>query len=328
MSSDLAVYTGPWVNWTKGSIRGGTLTLGLRDGSILVAFFALFVRLVGSHLWSIFCYVIHQLRSKQGNRDAFHHQHQTILRNASSVTTTLWLWLKVGWAWRSEPIHPFWRSLALVAISTLHIGAFVIAGLLASRGVITDSTVLLRSSYCGSWPIDDQFILSNFNNFNNKTPAVLQEEEAFAIEARRELEDSLAYVWDCYPVPGPDCARFISGALYQDISRNASCPFDKPLCLTDAVYIETDFIDSAVDLGINAKLEDRVWFRKSISCAVLSSDSVYTSSEVGPNSINAAFPDQNETFFYYGPSFRGHNFTASFSNYTYNGAYNYWYDLS
>ena len=43
MSSTITVYEGPWMNWTKGPIRGGTITVSLRDAGILVAFFALFV---------------------------------------------------------------------------------------------------------------------------------------------------------------------------------------------------------------------------------------------------------------------------------------------
>ena len=66
--------------------------------------------------------------------------------------------------------------------------------------------------------------------------------------------------------------EFIVGALNQDPDFNASCPFDKPLCLTEGVKIDTGFIDSAIDLGINAKPWDRVLYRKSISCAILNTD--------------------------------------------------------
>ena len=327
MASNVNVHTGPWINWTKGPIYGGTITLTLRDASILVSFFALFVRLVGSHLWSIFCYLLHQWRSKQRNRDAFHHQHQALLRNSSSAATTLWLWLKVGWAWRSETFHPMLHSLAFVAIGILYIAAFGIAGLFSSRLVITDRSVLVRSDVCGPWSLSDQFTASNFNNFN-ATPAVLQEQESYAINSRQDLTNSLAYVQDCYPVAGPDCENYIVGALNQIINWNASCPFDESLCLTDAIEIDTGYIDSAIDLGINAKPADRVLYRKTISCAVLSSDSPYFGSEVGPMPNNTAYPDDNMTYFYYGPDNQGDNYTYSSSNYSTDGLYDYWYDMS
>ena len=328
MTSTVTVHTGPWRNWTKGPIYGGTITLTLRDGSILISFFALFVRLVGSHLWSIFCYLLHQWRSKQGNRDAFHHQHQALLRNSSSAATTLWLWLKVGWAWRSETLHPMLHSLAFVVMGMLYVAAFGIAGLFSSRIVMTDQSVLVRSNVCGSWPLSDQLAKSNFNNFSSP-PAVLQEEESYAINTRYDITECLAYVQDCYPVADPGCEGYIVAALNQTINKNASCPFDDSLCLTEAIEIDTGYLDSAIDLGINAKPEDRVWYRKVISCAVLSTDSSFATSEVGPDPDNAAvYPDSDNMYFWYGPDMQGDNFTISFSNYTTNGAFDYWYDLT
>ncbi len=318
------------MNWTKGPIYGGTITLATRDGAILVSFFALFVRLVGSHVWSIFCYLLHQRRSKQVNRDAFHHQHQALLRNSSSVTTTLWLWLKVGWAWRSETLHPMLRSLAFVAIAILQIAAFGIAGLFSSRISITDASVLVRSDVCGAWPRSDQFAPSNLVNSTNTTSAViLREQESYAINSRLDLKSSLAYVQRCYPDPS-DCgnSEFIVGALNQTLNWNASCPFDESLCKTEAVKIDTGFIDSAVDLGINAKPGDRVLYRKTISCAVLKADSPYFASEVGPDPDDAAYPDRRLIIFNYGPDKKGHNYTTRFSNYTLDGTYDYWYDLA
>ena len=90
MSSGVDFKLGTWMNWTKGPILGATITIDLRDGALLISFLALFVRLVGSHAWSIFCYMFHQWQSSKGERDALHHQQQTLLRNSGSVTSTLW----------------------------------------------------------------------------------------------------------------------------------------------------------------------------------------------------------------------------------------------
>ena len=219
------------------------------------------------------------------------------------------------------------HSLAFVAMGILYIAAFGIAGLFSSRIVITDHSVLVRSDVCGDWPLSDQFARFNFNNFSSP-PAVLQEQESYAIDTRQYLTDSLAYVQECYPVPSPDCEGYIVGALNQTINMNASCPFDDSLCLTEAIAIDTGHLDSAIDLGINAKPEDRVWYRKFISCAVLSTDSSYFASKVGPDLDNSAYPDDDEMYFYYGPDTQNHSYTASFSNYTLNGLYDYWYDLA
>ena len=218
------------------------------------------------------------------------------------------------------------RSLAFVALAILHMAAFGIAGLFSSRIVVTDSSVLVRSDICGAWPLPDQFSKSNFVQFNN-TPDVLRERQSYAINSRLDLTSSLAYVRDCYFYDQP-CVdyEFVVGALNQDPNLNASCPFDESLCLAGGVEIDTGFLDSAIDLGINAKPGDRVLYRKSISCAVLNTDPDYVATTVGPNPDNAAEPDRLEIFFYYGPDVEGDNFTASFDNYTLEG-YNYWYDL-
>ena len=63
--SEALVYHGPWINFSKGTILGATLTISARDGAILVAFLALFVRFVGGHFWSILCFVLHQSRSSK-----------------------------------------------------------------------------------------------------------------------------------------------------------------------------------------------------------------------------------------------------------------------
>lgn len=219
------------------------------------------------------------------------------------------------------------RSLAFVAMAILHITAFGIAGLFSSRIVIPDSSILVRSDLCGAWPRSNLFTASNFVNFNT-TPEVLREQESYAINSRLDLTSSLAYVRDCYSVDS-ECENyeFIVGALNQTHDFNASCPFDESLCLSEGVKIDTGFLDSGIDLGINAKPGDRVLYRKSISCAVLD-DSLYATDHVGPDPDNAAEPDRREIFFYYGPDTQGDNFTASFDNNTLEGGYNYWYDLS
>ena len=315
------------MNWTKGPLRGGTVTVSLRDAGILVAFFALFIRLVGSHLWSIFCYAIHQWRSRRGDRDALHHQQQALLRNSSSVTSTLWLWLKVTWAWRSKTTHPFWRSLLLIAAAILQIIAFGIIGIFNSRITVLNNEVLLRSPYCGSWPLPLQSMTTNAIDDANKTANVLQAQTAYDINTRRELKGSLGYAQSCYSEPSPLCQKYIVESLPQTtINFNASCPFDEALCLTQAIQTDTGFIDSAVHLGINARAEDRVLYRRTTSCAVLSTDGYV---ETIPGEYEAAYPYDHTTGFFYGPNYLdGEAYTESFSNYTYDGRYQFWYDLT
>lgn len=56
---DNPVYTGIWVNWSHGRIEGATITLTHRDGGLLTAFIALFVTIVASSFWRLFCFAAH-----------------------------------------------------------------------------------------------------------------------------------------------------------------------------------------------------------------------------------------------------------------------------
>ena len=83
MDTSEQVYTGFWTNWEQGRVVGSTLTL--RNGAYLVAFLALFVRIVGSHFWRLLCYAIfHYMPSRMDELDRSTTQQKAILRNSYS----------------------------------------------------------------------------------------------------------------------------------------------------------------------------------------------------------------------------------------------------
>ena len=86
------------------------------------------------------------------------------------------------------------------------------------------------------------------------------------------------------------------------------------------------YLDSAIDLGINAAVQDRIVYRKTTDCAVLNTrDRV--KNEMKPYSTGSAFPYNNVTYFFYGEQKGdGKNYTWAMSNYTVH-VYNFWYDL-
>lgn len=47
MATNSTVYTGVWINWSKGPVLGSTLTMSVRNGGIMIAVLALFVQLAG-----------------------------------------------------------------------------------------------------------------------------------------------------------------------------------------------------------------------------------------------------------------------------------------
>ena len=161
MLSDVDVYVGSWIDYTKGPILGATLTLTYRDGAFMVAFLALFVRMAGSHLCGIFCYITHQWRSNRRSYDVLHHQQQAKLRKSSSVSNALWLWLKIGWSWRSNTRYSFWRSLILISAAIVHIATFGITGVFSSHvkktstnALVTERQLRMLALAVAEWPRD------------------------------------------------------------------------------------------------------------------------------------------------------------------------------
>jgi hypothetical protein len=46
------VFTGHWIDHSKGTIAGLLITLTNRDARFVIAFLALYVRFAGSRIWS------------------------------------------------------------------------------------------------------------------------------------------------------------------------------------------------------------------------------------------------------------------------------------
>lgn len=70
------VYHGMWINWSQGFVRGATLTTTTTGGAILVALLALFIQFMGSHMWEILRFTVHQIRVGKRPRDGLYHQQQ------------------------------------------------------------------------------------------------------------------------------------------------------------------------------------------------------------------------------------------------------------
>lgn len=128
-----AIYSGVWVNWSYGSIRGATLTLNHRDAGFLSAFSALFVSIVGRSFWRLFCYVMHARLSTSKPQDGLYHQRQVVLRNAATDVIGLQYFAELAWNWRNRA-SKMWTRLLPLSISTAMItAAFHAASILSSQ---------------------------------------------------------------------------------------------------------------------------------------------------------------------------------------------------
>lgn len=318
------VYTGPWVNWTRGVVAGSTLTVPSQTGAFLVAFTALFVSIAGGHLWTIFCYIVFQWRSVKQPPDGLYHQQQAILRNASSDSQALWDLVKVSWQWRSKAKRPFLRSSGLVLAALTSSVGFILAGIFSSYITSADSEVLLRSQICGVWP--DEYL----SGADYSTDISTQERTDYLVNLRSNLLKSSAFAAACYKQSSTfsaidACLPYGRQQIGWTTQTDVPCPFAAGMCRNDTVVeFDTGRIDSHLDLGINAPQSDRIEYQRVMRCAPLTTAGFssgwdnYTS--LGPSGSSYAFGYPGEDFlnFYYGKE-NGFNIPATFaySNYTF-----------
>lgn len=257
------VHLGFWTDWSRGKIYGATLTVSRRNGGLLTAFLALFVTVVGVRFWRIGCFLIHRCFSSERERDALCHQRQAILRNAADSTSGLWALLHACRAWKRSGIAPYRRFLPSALFAVLTSMAFFVATVFSSE--ITNSMgreVLLRGSNCGS-------LIKNASGDNLTVigPYVSQ---------RTAL--SLTYAQQCYNhnVNPQDCSNFYKPRLRWTVDRNTTCPFPggNDICLSSSsnLRLDTGYIDSDSDLGMNSPPGAKFLYRSVVDCAPLKTE--------------------------------------------------------
>jgi hypothetical protein len=155
MSETNQVYTGLWINHSRSTLLGATLTLSDRDAAFLLALLAIVVATAGQSFWRILSYTIHQLRSRRGPNDAIFYQQQAVLKNSGSALDAAWKFSRVSWAWRK---HSKWyrfgrtHSLLFIVVGIVTAAVFATAAIFSSQVTKSAGTqVLIQSSDCGFW---------------------------------------------------------------------------------------------------------------------------------------------------------------------------------
>jgi hypothetical protein len=246
---------------------------------------------------------MHQLRTTTQAKDGLHHQQQATLRNNTTDISTVWQLTKIWWAWRARSLG-IKRSLGLLLIGAIHVLGFGAASILSSHITTVGNQVLIaESSSCGYWG-----------------PTASEAQEGLALDSaypaylRQSLETSQQYVQNCLAETQllPECNIF-NRLKFNWTSEMISCPFDG-LCLgpTDngSLLMDTGWIDSRDDLGINGEDQDRIQFRKNATCVPITTNGYISNgtsvlavnqyASVGDSTIpyNATF---NYTAAFYGP---------------------------
>jgi hypothetical protein len=109
-------------DWSRGYIKGSTLTVTTGTSSVIIAILALFISQVGSHSWSIICFLTHQVRSTTRPRNGLYHQQQVILRNSvwGSDLGTIYQLRRVAWFWRGYGMRSIRATTWLIVLGLVH----------------------------------------------------------------------------------------------------------------------------------------------------------------------------------------------------------------
>ena len=285
------VYLGVWTNWSKGRVFGSTLTLTRQDGDLLIAFVAFFVTFVGTRFWRICCVVFHLLYSSHSPQDGLYHQRQAIFRNASNAESGLVSFLQMAWAWKRSTRRMLLRMLAPVVITSCCVFGFIIASGFSSRvSTGTGNEVLISSDFCG-------WINSSIDTSAEVNEAIIRP------ALYSELVAQTNYAKECYLSNASsvlDCATLVKKNLADRliINTHSPCPFSGDICRKNDsnLMIDSGYLDSNNDFGLNTPPDQRVQFRHVLQCAPLktenrtsshniSSDRSYTRYHFGPYSV-------------------------------------------
>lgn len=266
LNSDYPVYLGVWTNWSlRRRVTGSVVTLNHRAGALLTAFLAVFVTFAGSKLWRIICFALHQFLLEDGAEDGLYHQRQAILRNSVDEKSGIVVLSRALWAWRQKAYRPLYRMLPVIILALLFAVLFTVSGIFSSRiSSSMGNQVLLASPDCGILVSDP-----------SQAPTPEQSEQIYQPWYTERLTFYSNYAQRCYSRSdnADTCAPFVKRNISSFINTNASCPFDSKICRKqdENIRLDTGFLNSQEDLGINGPANQRFNFRIVNDCAPLNS---------------------------------------------------------
>jgi hypothetical protein len=317
------IYEGCWINWTKGNIFGSTLTLSPTKSTLLTNILALFVAMAGGQFWTVVRFSLHQIRACSRISDRrvslSFNKEQIVLRNTTSAITTIQLLLTLRWASRKKTCDRPPNSAPVIALAIFSAAFFLVAGAFSNTLINARPQVLSRSPFCGFW--NETYL--NIAEYGPNTSSVedfMLYDEALA-RSEHDIELSLQYAQSCYleqSTGSSNCDTFQSSALDYTVLGNETCPFGASLCRPEVgtLTLDTGFLSTHTDLGINAAKADRLQYRKVLKCTVLN-DTKETTGWIAQSdsSENGTQPTLQVSYAYFGPNFDAeNNQTYSFSN--------------
>ncbi|KAK8137944.1 hypothetical protein PG984_001324 [Apiospora sp. TS-2023a] len=261
-SAPYPVYVGFWTNWSQGSMFGATLTLTQSNANLLIAFVAFLVTVSTANLWGIICFAAHHLYSTNNPRDTIHHQRQAILRNNAGPFGSFNMLVQLAWAWRKSKKRSLRRLVPLLVCIVVLMSGFTTASIFAAR-IATGTEALISSPSCG--------VIGN----DNRDRSAIDNMQLLVPYMTRGVSLAANYAQQCYSSNGPpsplDCGTYVKKRMPFTVTTNATCPFDPSICTrTDgSLLLDTGYMDSHEDFGINAPSQERWQFRKTVHCSPL-----------------------------------------------------------
>ena len=182
----------------------------------------------------------------------------------------------MGYYWRKGAHSGKRRILRLTIVALFHIVALGAAAVLSSKFYSTSPEVIVKSNGCGFDPA------LGTTSTDNK----------FFADQRAQAAWSLNYARNCYSnATSSQCKEFATRQIFSTVDWSP-CPFSSDVCLgseNGAVQVDSGFINTGKDLGINTMDRHTVNYRRTMTCA--------------PLQTTGFFKQIDQTlYFYYGPT--------------------------
>jgi len=172
----------------------------------------------------------------------------------------------MAWAWKSNAKRPFRRSLPSTTFALISAVGFYVASIFCSRLLTAEGReVLISSRDCSQYSTECR--TDPFASTNILMPHLAQRALTYSNYARHCYKDKS-------PESSEDCRPFVTRRLQRTITRNASCPFEERMCkgTSTTIRLDTGYLESQANLGINTPHEDRFLYRLVQQCAPIVAD--------------------------------------------------------
>lgn len=182
----------------------------------------------------------------------------TVLRNSSSAAVGFRTLSELAWAWRYDAHNVLTRTLPALIFAAFSFCAFTAAGgFLSSVSSGVGNEVLLNGSEC------------LFVHTGGGSAASVSTVDTYISQF---LSNAANYAQNCYSGNATgiiDCKTFVKSHISGTVDNQADCPFSDGLCRSNDsnIRLNSGYIDSREDLGLNMPDDQRIFYRNVLHCA-------------------------------------------------------------